>query len=275
MPCRVNRRRLWAHRITLEALQHGDNAFVTLTYNEENCPRGVDPKHTSDWLKRFRKAIEPLRIRYYLVGEYGDQTWRPHYHAAIFGYPSCQHIAEDKNCRICGIVRETWRYGHVLVAELNAASANYIAGYVTKKMVHIDDPRLDGRPPEFARMSLRPGLGVSAMHEVASQLLKFDLDETQADVPSALRHGGRLLPLGRHLRRQLRTMVGKDAAAPEATLNAQKEKLQHVFEAAKAASPIGGEVRRIVTREMLAAESDQAVRNMEARSKIFKQRKTL
>ena len=77
--CRINRRRVWVHRMMLEAGQYKDNTFVTLTYSPENEPDGssLEPKHTQDWLKRFRKAIAPLRVRYYLVGEYGEQSWRP------------------------------------------------------------------------------------------------------------------------------------------------------------------------------------------------------
>ena len=82
LPCRLNRRRTWTHRIMLEAMCHGDNAFVTLTYEDDNV-RSLVPKDPQDWLKRIRKAVEPLRLRYYLVGEYGDISERPHYHVAL------------------------------------------------------------------------------------------------------------------------------------------------------------------------------------------------
>jgi hypothetical protein len=37
-------------------------------------------------MKRLRKKIQPLKIRFFHCGEYGDKTRRPHYHALIFGY---------------------------------------------------------------------------------------------------------------------------------------------------------------------------------------------
>ena len=95
MPCRVNKKRIWTHRILLESYEYTDNVMITLTYDDEHMPRLDDgrgilvPKDLQSWLKRFRKAIEPQRIRYFGVGEYGDESWRPHYHVIVFNYPNC------------------------------------------------------------------------------------------------------------------------------------------------------------------------------------------
>ena len=40
MACRINRRRIWTHRIMLEALVSPSASFLTLTYNKENLPDG-------------------------------------------------------------------------------------------------------------------------------------------------------------------------------------------------------------------------------------------
>jgi len=214
---------------------HGDNSFITLTHREDTIPlssgsHGVpalptlNPKLLQDWLKRFRKAIEPSRIRYFAVGEYGDETQRPHYHVALFGFPSCRRGGTKRKyglygpllwsgcCPSCSLVGETWGHGDVHLGTLALESAQYLAGYVTKKMTSQDDPRLDGRHPEFSRQSLRPGIGHSSLHEIAHTLL--GLATREADVPSALRHGGRLLPLGRYLRRELRALVGMEKTSP-------------------------------------------------------------
>lgn len=224
----------------LEAALHGDNAFVTLTYRDEKIPRAgpdglptLSPAHARDWLKRFRAKISPTKIRYYLVGEYGDETQRPHYHVALFGYPTCSYVnsrysrSRQNCCHSCDLVRDTWGLGQVMLGTLETASAGYVAGYVTKKLTNKNDPRLLGRAPEFARMSLRPGIGADFMHEVASTVLQFDLEEaTQGDVPSSLRHGSRTLPLGRYLRRKLRTLVGKDPHAPQTPTDPEMLALQ-------------------------------------------------
>lgn len=279
MPCRFNRRRIWAHRIMLEASQHGDNTFVTLTYSDQNIPRTstdlptLDPKHLQDWLKRLRFINRELRIRYFAVGEYGDETWRPHYHLALFGHPNCQRGQTDLRrewcCGFCQSIKSSWGKGAVMLAELNVNSAQYVAGYVTKKMTRTDDPRLSGRHPEFSRMSLRPGIGHDFMHEVASTMLSFNLDQSQADVPSALRHGNRTLPLGRYLRNKLRTMIGKEGKAPQETLDEQAEEMRPLLEAARA------DPENPSLRGQIVKASKSKVLQMEARSKIFKPRKPL
>ena len=87
LPCRVNRRRIWTHRVLLEAIKSSESSFITLTYDDENLPENgsLCPSHVRDWLKRIRKKVEPRKLRYFLVGEYGDETKRPHYHVALFG----------------------------------------------------------------------------------------------------------------------------------------------------------------------------------------------
>lgn len=63
-------------------------------------------------------------------------------------------------------------------------------------------------------MSLRPGIGADAMARVAVLWTKYPLAQRIVDVPSVLRHNRSLLPLGRYLRRRLRTELGRDEKAP-------------------------------------------------------------
>lgn len=248
---------------------HSESSFITLTYSDEAVPDGhsLQPKHLQDWLKRFRKAIEPLRVRYYAVGEYGDESQRPHYHVAMFGYPSCRYGVSTYNryrnkcCDRCDLVSQTWGHGHVLLGQLEQASAQYIVGYVTKKMTSSSDDRLNGRYPEFARMSRRPGIGVGALDAIFDSITKFNLDFTETDVPVSLRHGNKLLPLGRFLRRKLRLMLGGDGnAPPEAVAEAQKE-VRAVFEAAWLDQTYDARAR-------LYQAGAQKVLNLETRQKL-------
>lgn len=129
-------------------------------------------------------------------------------------------------CSHCDLIRDTWGHGNIHSGELNVHSAAYIAGYVTKKMTGKDDPRLEGRHPEFARMSNRPGIGAHAMAEVASVFLTHDLDETEVDVPNHLNHGRTAYPLGRYLKRKLREQIGKSPDTPEVIKNKYEEEMR-------------------------------------------------
>lgn len=266
------------HRILLEAYQHADNAFITLTYSDETLPTSgsLIPEDLTRWLKRLRFEIRPARVRYYAVGEYGTESQRPHYHIAMFGYPNCRRgqsrlglkermVNKDfKCCSSCDLIYKTWEKGGVFVGALEAKSAQYVAGYVMKKMTSQRDYRLNGRHPEFARMSLKPGIGDGAMHDVANELLKFNLDSTQDDVPVVLRHGKKLLPLGRHLRRRLRTMIGKEADAPEAALQRQAEEMRPLQILAKQ------DKENVSLKSQIVLSRQNKNASLEAREKIHK-----
>jgi len=220
----------------LEAAQYTDNTFVTLTYDDESLPdnQSVSPRTLQLFIKRHRKNGH--KFRYFACGEYGEQTMRPHYHLALFGHPNCERgitrIRKDKLdcCDVCSSIRQSWGHGQIMLGTLEPQSMAYIAGYVTKKMTRDDDPRLEGRLPEFARMSLRPALGVGMMHELASTLLTYDLEEKMIDVPLALQHGTKQWPLGRFLRRKLRTFIGKDPNTPKEVMDQLHEKMSPMRE---------------------------------------------
>jgi len=245
LPCRVSQRRIWQSRIMLEAKDHEQSAFVTLTYDEKNMPKdsSLDPRHSRDFLKRLRKALEPQRIRYFLVGEYGSESQRPHYHAALFSYPYCHYgrsrYSKTRNhcCPPCDTIKHIWGRGLVDLGDITPYSAAYIAGYTTKKLTDsLDTSLLRGRHPEFSRMSRRPGIGADLMHDVADGLLEHCTDNqgryTGDDVPTQLRSGKQTLPLGRFLRRKLRQYVGRDPNAPPATMEKMAQQMYLVRKAA-------------------------------------------
>lgn len=197
----------------MEASQHEYSCFATLTYADDRLPAGNElvPRDLQLFVKRLRRASLYSRLRYFAVGEYGDKSWRPHYHAAIFGYPACQaggFVRGECQCQPCSVVRATWGFGHVFLGELSISSAAYIGGYVVKKLTRKSEPALGGRHPEFARMSLRPGIGALAVKDVASAMMPY-LSSLQA-VPAGCRHASinASMPFGKYLRKRLGDELG-------------------------------------------------------------------
>lgn len=289
IPCRVNRRREWAHRLMLEKKCHADTCFVTLTYADDHLPTSatgyptLNRSHLQLWLKRFRAEISPLKIRFYACGEYGEKTWRPHYHLALFGFPMCtagRTIRDVRTnrpkawqcCVQCETVWRTWGKGDVELGELNEESAQYVAQYVTKKMTHKDDSRLLGRYPEFSQPSLKNGgIGSGFMKTVASAIseMSVDLVAEEGDVPSSLRHGSRIMPLGRYLRRKLREEMGLAPEAPESTLKKKEEEMLGLRVAAR-----NSEDNPSLKGQYLK-EMDGKIKQLEFRQRLYKKRDIL
>lgn len=115
------------------------------------------------------------------------------------------------------MIHEKWGRGGIDNGTLEPESAGYVAGYVTKKLTNPEDDKarrfLNGRYPEFARMSNRPGIGAKAAEKIAQALLSSfgpQMMTEHGDVPVSLSHGGRSFPLGRYLRQKLRKLTNAD-----------------------------------------------------------------
>lgn len=268
----------------LEALQHGDCTFATLTY--ENTPDGnsLKPEDVRDWLKLLRRRIEPQKIRYFLVGEYGDVTSRPHYHVALFGYGNCRYgrsqygITKSRVdcCDRCDLIRDTWGKGHIYLGELNESSASYVAAYVTKKLTNKNDERvqkvLGGRYPEFARMSLKPGIGagaVSALTDTLTSEFGSNIILQNGDVPLTVSYGRKTRPLGRYLREKLRERLGfHEKGTPKEVLRKVSfEKWTEYDEASKLPKYKTRPWRKVLDKEK------QKVLNMEKRYNLYTKNK--
>lgn len=257
----------------LESLKHGDSSFVTLTYDDTHLPEGgsLVLRDLQTFLKRLRFHIHPRRLRYYAVGEYGEKTHRPHYHAAVFG------LGREYG----PLIQSCWAKGFTMTGDLTKDSAQYIAQYVTKKMHRPDDPRLEGRFPEFARMSRNPGIGFTALEEVADTLSTehgCNYLEKNLDVPDALKHGGKNWPLGRYLKGKLREKMGmsitKITPFGKRTVSdaAEATKIKNVLRVRQTLKTIAADPKNAGQnpRDVLRQEELQKIRQLEAKSKIHK-----
>lgn len=233
--CRINTARVWQHRIMCENSVWEVSVFATLTYDEMMLPDSfvgndgaqwpeysVNPRAVTLFMKRLRKRMEPLEIRFYAVGEYGDPDedeihgeGRPHYHLCLFGVGSefryCDERKKEVAYSLGNVVEDSWPCGFVHIGEINPKSARYITNYVTKYMNFHRSKKLKGRHPEFARMSNRPGVGAPYMTFVAEKLL--EVGYPQDKLVSELRFGGSSLPLGSYLTSKLHEIRGGDVVA--------------------------------------------------------------
>lgn len=275
LACLAKRKRTWAGRLQLEQLCHDGSAFVTMTYADEYLPKGGNlvPSHLRDWLKRFRAHLWPTKIRYYAVGEYGEETKRPHYHAAIFGVD--RWIAGGMD-GMSGAVKATWSYGHSYVGDLSDASAAYVAGYVTKKLIpdYHGKGFLDGRIPEFQRMSLRPhGIGGGAIEHLARVLRSGDGLQSVArngDVPFSLLLGGKSVSLGRYIRGKLREALNftDGGKVPAQKI---KEFVRETLPELRKEYELLAEGTEKSGQEIMLAEHAQKLRNVAARLRVHQQ----
>lgn len=253
-PCRINKRRVWTHRIILESLRYPEGmcASVTLTYRDDNLPLlgNLSKRDLSLWLKRLRERIAPVVIRFFAVGEYGDVSWRPHYHVILFGYRSCANLKtvqskrEDSRpncCDVCLQVWETWGKGRIEVQHFSRGSAQYVAGYCLKKLTSPKDERLQGRVPEFSLMSRNPGIaaeGIEPLVKLMTGLNGAELMDKVKGVFGVLRHGeSGMLPLGRYLKMKLAAKAGYDwASLREHYGQKEVEELQRLYGTIQAAA---------------------------------------
>ncbi len=170
--CRLEYSRQWAVRGYHESQLYDQNCFITLTYDDDNLPSdgSLCRAHPTNFLKRFRKKISPIKIRYLQCGEYGDQFGRPHYHAIIFGYDFADKIPYDDKLYTSQILDDLWTHGECKIGAVTFDSIAYVARYILKKITgplaahHYEtfDPdtgEISQRQPEFVTMSRRPGIG--------------------------------------------------------------------------------------------------------------------
>lgn len=234
-PCRINARRVWVARILLESFAHTlDSSFATITYGDDHVPQGGSVS-SQDW----RSLTKGCGFRYFGVAEYGERTFRPHFHLIAFGTPPevLQAFLESRwraaapeaapgadgghggGAHAQGSTRAPEPAGRALKGFIDVRPfvqehAEYVAGYCVKKLTKADDARLsDDQAPEFARMSRRPGIGVPGLRPLVDWLGSREGSRylaSRGDVPAHVGINRRMYPLGRTLVEQLRASFGID-----------------------------------------------------------------
>ena len=196
--CRLDRSREWAIRCQHESEFHDSKCFLTLTY--ANDPISLIHPHFQRFMKRLRRRLQPLRLSYYMAGEYGKVyddygkpidglIGRPHFHCILFGYafpdrepfkrsPSGVQIYNSE------LLDDLWKHGYAGIQDFNLAAAAYVARYVTKKITgdmaarHYEKVSPHGEiipiEPEYNRMSLNPAIGKRWIEQYSGDLYPKD-----------------------------------------------------------------------------------------------------
>lgn len=202
--CRIDKAAEWTTRILHElqttrekcsackarALLHTcGSSFITLTYSNETLPldAGLDLRHWQLFAKRLRKNVG--RFRYYMCGEYGTLNKRPHYHAILFGIDfSEDRIPIGTNAQgdtkyYSAILEKLWELGRCEVGTATRESANYVARYLLDKKTGPQADKAYERTngkltwhvnPEFATMSLKPGIGTDFYNKYTADIHPSD-----------------------------------------------------------------------------------------------------
>lgn len=264
--CRLDKVAEWSTRIAHEASMHDDNIFVTLTYSDEFVPDNysLNVRDYQLFMKRLRKELSPLKIRYYACGEYGEKFLRPHYHAIIFGWRPPDAMVWRKTAKghiyyRSEILENTWGLGHVEFGDVTSKNGAYVAGYALKKMRGSGDPEKYKRPspitgelvdvvPEFALMSSNPGIGSTW----------FEKYETDAFPSDFVIIDGQKRSVPRFYRNKLKGRFNDTNARPNALLPVDDAKLaadrkkEFALLHAENNTPARREVREELTRLKIA-----------------------
>ena len=162
--CYKNRISEWSYRLMQEKKGSFTSYFITLTYDTDHVHitragyMGLNKRDAQLFMKRLRK-LNSLPLTYYLVGEYGDQSQRPHYHALLFN-------VDIKT------VSKAWGLGQVHYGHVTEASTGYCLKYM-HKTCKIPLHRNDDRIPNFALMS--KGIGKRYINKTLVEYHKTDV----------------------------------------------------------------------------------------------------
>lgn len=144
IPCRRRRQAGWSFRLSQEMQRSESAAFLTLTYDDEHLPRideevkgyehligkpTLNKRDVQLFVKRLRKKQQSItndKIKYYMCGEYGAVTKRPHYHFVIFNVAP-QLLFENP-------IDDIWQKGNSQVDECNIKTIQYVTKYVMKSL---------------------------------------------------------------------------------------------------------------------------------------------
>ena len=178
-----------------------DFCFLTLTYSDENLPPEnlLNIDDVTKFIHRYRKYCQRNRnnkvFKYYVKGEYGSKTQRPHYHLIIvgdncmpiqgedFGEVTVHRSGRRNICYNSPVIRKYWLYGINATCPFTAqssldASVAYSVGYSAKldkpKLFYIasgEEKKIDYMPEDLTYDACSEYLGIEFFKKYYKQFL--------------------------------------------------------------------------------------------------------
>lgn len=233
--CLQNRRAQWTFRLKQEEKVSTNAMFLTLTYADEHLPKNgkICKREVQLFMKKLRKEQKKYtdeKIVYYFVGEYGEKTNRPHYHAILF------NVYKKVWLEIAGI----WEKGNIRIGTCTSASIHYVTGYVMAQQV--DKER------SFALMS--KGIGKSYL---TKETIKYHMVHNDLTV---INEGGIEQPIPNYYRDKLYGKIRKSIIAKKILAKADQRDAKEVEKSKKRKENHFERMRRYeIAKERIAKKS--------------------
>lgn len=200
--CLQNKRNEWNFRAQVESKSAYTQAFITLSYDPEHVPTTGQFKNDQELFTLSKADIKPFLARlrrennsmnriappilkyghkskkmtYFLIGEYGDNFDRPHYHLLLFNFhPDLRPVLE-----------KIWSKGFIQFAPMTRARIKYVTSYVITNKYNQDE-----KEKSFAFIS--NGFGADFVStalktlETTKDLYVVDLDRKRLKMPKYYR----------------------------------------------------------------------------------------
>ncbi len=134
--CKLDHSRDWVCRLLMEYDINSTGIFLTLTYDDtKRLTYSLVKKDVQNFLKRLRKFYKNIKFKYYVAGEYGPSTFRPHYHMILFGYDFFDNdlIKISKSIFSHRILSKLWGNGNIRFSFISKENIAYCTHYCLKK----------------------------------------------------------------------------------------------------------------------------------------------
>lgn len=126
LPCRINKKTFWQNRIAYDVMAMNrkclGSTFAGLSIDDSHLTTHFSL--VKDDLQKVIKRLRhhsPIKFKHFSIGEYGDESKRPHYHSILIGVPS--ELAS-------GVLRKSWNKGFTTAEPVTSGRIRYVVDYL-------------------------------------------------------------------------------------------------------------------------------------------------